>query len=84
MMTLDIDTQVWLRANMDPLAWAWGPTHGVGVQATAYYFRRLEDAQRFVDAFPQLELADGVRSPAYHSREECGDRWYSETVTLRG
>jgi len=51
----------WLAAELGPQMWNWGPAGSVAHnQATAYYFRRLEDAQRFVAAFPGLELADGV------------------------
>ena len=54
----------WLAANLGPHMWNWGPAHSHAYsQATAYYFRRMEDAQRFVAAFPQLELADGVKAP---------------------
>ena len=59
---------LWLRENVGQLAWAWSPAHSTGCrQATAYYFRSLADAQRMVDAFPELELADGVASPVYTS-----------------
>lgn len=59
-------THEWLSANLAPYAWAWGPAHSIGCrQATAYYFRSIDDAQRFVAAFPQLDLADGVDSPVY-------------------
>ena len=65
--TLEIGVTVheWLKRELDHLAWAWGPAHSIACQATAYYFRSLDDAQRFVAAFPQLELADGVASPVY-------------------
>lgn len=67
MRTIPGDRQAWLRDNLDHLAWAWGPAQGRGTQAVAYYFRRLVDAQRFMDAFPVLQLADDVQSPVYHS-----------------
>src|SRR5688572_26008211 len=58
----------WLKGELGHLAWGWGPAHSSACnQATAYYFRRLPDAQRFVDAFPELEIADGVASSAYTS-----------------
>jgi hypothetical protein len=61
---LDLDLHGWLQANLGPAMWQWGPTQSnVGGQTTAYYFRLLEDAQRFVAAFPQLALADGVAAP---------------------
>lgn len=64
-MEVGISVHEWLRRELEHLAWAWGPVHSIAGQATAYYFRSLNDAQRFVAAFPQLELADGVRSPFY-------------------
>lgn len=67
MRTLEIEPHAWLRENLDHLAWAWGPAQSIGTQAAAYYFRRLEDAQRFADAFPQLVLADGVSLQVYTS-----------------
>lgn len=36
-------------------------------EAFAVYFRSVADAQRFVDAFPGAELADGTASPSYTS-----------------
>ncbi len=36
------------------------PVRAVYQQATAYHFRTLEDAEAFLDAFPMLQLADGV------------------------
>ena len=67
MRTLEIGITVhdWLQRELDHLAWAWGPAHSIAGRATAYYFRSLDDAQRFVEAFPQLELADGVKSSLY-------------------
>ena len=67
MRTLEIGITVhdWLQRELDHLAWAWGPAHSIAGRATAYYFRPFDDAQRFVAAFPQLELADGVKSPVY-------------------
>ena len=67
MRTLEVGITVheWLQRELDYLAWAWGPAHSIACQATAYYFRSLNDAQRFVAAFPQLELADGVKSAVY-------------------
>ena len=67
MRTLEVGISIheWLQRELDHLAWAWGPAHSIARQATAYYFRSLDDAQRFVAAFPQLELADGVKSPVY-------------------
>jgi hypothetical protein len=62
---LGIDLDGWLEGNLGSKMWNWGPAgwSGHGHQATYYYFRRIEDAQRFVAAFPQLELADEVAAP---------------------
>ena len=54
------EMQVWLRDNLGADRVAHQPTRGNYYKATAYYFRTLEDAERFLDAFPVLELADGV------------------------
>jgi hypothetical protein len=68
MGSLSVRPDAWLKTNLDHMAWAWGPAHSTGCfQATAYYFRSLADAQRFVSAFPELELADGVDTPTYTS-----------------
>lgn len=67
MRSLDSEPEVWLRDNLDHLAWAWGPAPGIGDQVTAYHFRRLDDAQRFVAAFPHLRLADAVDSIVYRA-----------------
>ncbi|MBO9519773.1 MAG: hypothetical protein J7493_17075 [Porphyrobacter sp.] len=61
------EIHAWLKAELDHLAWAWGPAQALCTQATAYYFRTLADAQRFVAAFPELELADGISLGVYTS-----------------
>lgn len=51
MRTLAIDEP--LVRELDHLAWAWGPAQSnAAAQTTAYYFSKLEDAQRFVTARP--------------------------------
>ena len=73
----------WLDNALGPAAWSWGPAHSSGCrQATAYFFRNLADAHRFIDAFPGLELADGVdklgypkvKGPAYEGHS-IGQGW---------
>jgi len=53
--------RAWLASELGPDQWAW---HSAGWsvrgQATALYFRTPAAAQRFVEAFPEFELADGV------------------------
>ena len=51
---LSYRVQAWLRAELPRREWAW---HSVG-GAAALYFRRVEDAQRLMAAFPEFELAD--------------------------
>jgi hypothetical protein len=54
----------WLQAHLGPAMWNWGPADSNACRQTvAYYFRRMEDARRFLAAFPQLQLADGVEAP---------------------
>jgi hypothetical protein len=72
MGALSTQLAVWLKENLDHLAWSWGPAQALGEQATAYYFRSLSDAQRFVAAFPDLKLADGVARAFYVSPAKSG------------
>ena len=66
MRTVEGQRDAWLNDTLGPAAWSWGPAHSSACrQATAYYFRDLADAQRFIDAFPGLELADGVDALGY-------------------
>lgn len=66
-LCLPEEPHTWLRRELPPRAWAWGPAHTIASAATAYYFRSLNDAQRFVAAFPGLELADALDGPVYTS-----------------
>lgn len=61
------ELRAWLTTELGNSRHAWHSTHWVGGQAAAVYFRSLADAQRFLEAFPKIELADGVASPAYRS-----------------
>jgi hypothetical protein len=54
------DITVWLRENMEADRCVQQSTTGVYCNATAFYFRSLDDAQAFLAAFPMLELADGI------------------------
>ena len=58
---------IWLRDELGRDRYA---IHSVSVlagQGMAIHFRTLEDAQRCVDAFPELEIADGVALSIYYS-----------------
>jgi hypothetical protein len=57
----------WLDAEIGRGSYAVHGAAATGVDATAWYFRRVEDAQAFVAAFPMLELADGTELPTYQS-----------------
>ena len=54
------DIHVWLRDNLGPGRAVNQSARGLYCDATAYYFRDLQDAQAFLNAFPMLVLADGV------------------------
>ena len=54
------DMHVWLRDNMGKGRTANQSSTGIYCEAMAFYFRDIADAMAFLDAFPLLELADGV------------------------
>lgn len=65
--TLLLDMHRWLDAEVGRGSYA---VHGAGAgltNATAWYFRTVEEAQAFVRRFPMLELADGTELPTYQS-----------------
>lgn len=57
----------WLDAEIGRGGYAMHGAAATGTDATAWYFRRVEEAQAFVAAFPMLELADGTELPTYQS-----------------
>lgn len=57
------EIHAWIRDNMVPDRCENTSVTAIHYQATAYYFRTLDDAQAFLRAFPMLELADGVDMP---------------------
>jgi hypothetical protein len=59
---------VWLQQSLSRGDYAQHPDSGSSFrEAFAVYFRSVADAQRFVDAFPGAELADGTVSAGYTS-----------------
>lgn len=58
---------LWLSSEVGPGEWAQHPSATLGGEATAFHFRLIGDAARFLAAFPMLELADGTTSRAYTS-----------------
>ncbi len=61
------DMARWLAAELGPGEYAEWSGQTLGGNADVIHFRRVEDADRFLQAFPGLELADGTRSRAYSS-----------------
>lgn len=57
----------WLAAELGGRRYAVHSTNGIGGQMFAVYFRSIDEAERFIEVFPELQLADGVISPAYYS-----------------
>lgn len=63
----------WLQENVDRACYALHPAQGLASQVSGIHFTSMSDAQRFIDAFPQIELADGTRSPNYYSPHKPRD-----------
>jgi hypothetical protein len=60
--------EAWLQANLPSGDFAKHPDSGTSFrEAFAVHFRRLSDAHRFVEAFPDAELADGTALAGYTS-----------------
>lgn len=58
----------WLDTHIGRADYAWHPGGQVGVRdAVSLYFRTPGDADAFLGAFPDLELADGTMLPGYTS-----------------
>lgn len=58
----------WLDAHVGRADYAWHPGGQVGARdAVSLYFRTPGDADAFLSAFPELELADGTMLPGYTS-----------------
>ena len=50
----------WLQREIGREDSAHGSQPGMGCSTLAVYFRRVDDLVRFLDAFPDAKLADGV------------------------
>jgi hypothetical protein len=57
----------WLRDEIGTGFYAFHGADAVGRDAMALYFVDLADAVRFVEAFPEIEIADGTASSSYYS-----------------
>jgi len=56
------DAEVWLSEQLGAGEYAHHAQPGFDCHTMAFYFRSLDAAQRFLDAFPAYELADGTSS----------------------
>ena len=59
------DIEAWLRAHVGRGGFACHSAVSTGTDALAIHFLNIEDAARFLAAFPDLELANGTLSAAY-------------------
>jgi putative SOS response-associated peptidase YedK len=62
-----LDMHRWLDAEVGRGSYAAHGARGGLTDATAWYFRTVEEAQAFVARFPMLVLADGTELPTYQS-----------------
>ena len=60
-----IDILQWLRREVGEGNFARHEAETLEEEALAIHFRRLEDAAKFMGAFPDLRLADGTASRPY-------------------
>lgn len=58
---------IWLRDELGKDRCAKHSASVLHGQGMALHFRTLEDARRCVEAFPELEIADGVALPTYYA-----------------
>jgi hypothetical protein len=66
------DTIYWLQDNLSRGDWAnHSPGHHTLAAITCFYFRRLDDAARFLEQFPKLKLADA--SPGQERERRAQD-----------
>ena len=62
------DMRAWLVRELPRGAWAWWSGSGYpGRDSIALYFCTATDCARFVQAFPDLDLADATTLPVYSS-----------------
>jgi len=58
-----VEMDVWLKKTFGAEGYCQGPASANGMDATAFYFMAIEDAQAFLLAFPSIELAVGMALP---------------------
>jgi len=74
----------WLNDCLGACYYANHSTTTIGGDATAFYFRDIENARDFLAAFPQLELADGTLCPSYSSPVHDAAWSSGDKVTFAG
>ncbi|SHF67936.1 hypothetical protein SAMN05444339_11052 [Loktanella atrilutea] len=62
--TMLVEIDVWLTSTFGDEGYGHGSATAAGMDATAYHFMSIDDAQAFLKAFPKLELAAGFVPPA--------------------
>ena len=67
-----IDPHAWLIKDLGIGGFAWHSAGRMSRDVLAIYFRTLADLQRFLDAFPTLQLGDDTGSPFYQSPNARG------------
>ena len=55
-MTL-VEIDAWLRLSFEDGEYCQGPALAAGINAAAFHFMTINDAQAFLQAFPKLEMA---------------------------
>jgi hypothetical protein len=50
----------WQRENLATQTYACGSAPGIACSTAAFYFRDIGSAHAFMQAFPEVELADGT------------------------
>ena len=61
------EIEFWLRSEIGRGNYARHAARSYPKDASAFYFRSIEDARRFLAAFPALELRDGTIMTGYTS-----------------
>ena len=62
--TLLVEMEMWLDRELGREGHGKSPATAIGTDATAYHFQDLDDAHRFLAAFPTLRLASPATVPA--------------------
>ncbi|MCF7700562.1 hypothetical protein [Loktanella sp. M215] len=61
--TMLVEMEVWLEATFGVNGFGQGPAVAAGMDAAAYNFMSIDDAQAFLMTFPMVDLAAGFIPP---------------------